>query len=80
MAEAPFPAGDLADLALPVPMANVRLWTPETPFLYAAKVQVTAGGQVLDELEVRFGMREITGKVESSFSMGQAPLLVRLWR
>ena len=55
------PASDGTPLQLDVPVhiPHVRLWTPDTPFLYTARVKLKQRAQVLDELTVRFGMREI---------------------
>lgn len=46
------------DMTLPLPGA--KLWSPEEPFLYVARVR-TEG----DEVEVRFGMREFRFKRET---------------
>ena len=48
-----------AKLAIDVPVLNAKLWSPETPNLYIARVAVLKGDQELDALETRFGMREI---------------------
>ncbi len=50
------------ELATAIPHA--RLWTPDTPFLYVARVQLLQAGKPMDELTVRFGMKEI--KAEGS--------------
>ncbi len=44
---------------LPVSLAPVRLWSPDDPFLYVARVKLVERGQAQDEVQVRFGMREI---------------------
>jgi len=41
-----------------VPMSDVKLWSPETPHLYAAEVTLSGGG-MQDRQSVRFGMRKI---------------------
>jgi len=45
---------------LPVELKDVHPWTPETPHLYTARVRLLRGTRQLDELTIRFGMREIT--------------------
>ena len=56
---------------LPVDIRNARLWTPDTPFLYAAHVKLRKGKRVLDEMSVRFGMREITAAGRQLFLNGK---------
>jgi Concanavalin A-like lectin/glucanases superfamily/Glycosyl hydrolases family 2, sugar binding domain/Glycosyl hydrolases family 2 len=47
-----------ADLRLPVP--RVKLWSPDSPFLYGLKVRLLDGRKrVVDEVGSYFGMREI---------------------
>ena len=43
-----------------VPLPGFRPWTYEDPVLYNARVTLSRGGQVLDTINFRFGMREIT--------------------
>jgi hypothetical protein len=49
-------------VTLPVSIADARLWTPEHPFLYTARVRLSQQARPLDELVVRFGLREITAE------------------
>ncbi len=42
-----------------IPIADVRLWSPDDPFLYVLKSEVRQGTQRLDALETRFGMRTV---------------------
>ncbi|MBN2584564.1 MAG: hypothetical protein JXL80_15990, partial [Planctomycetes bacterium] len=52
------------------------LWTPQTPFLYHASVQVNDGHTSCDEMWLRFGMRQVT--VEGGhFSLNGKPLWLR---
>jgi beta-galactosidase/beta-glucuronidase len=39
-------------------MPGARLWSLDSPCLYHAEVCLTAGDELLDRAEVRFGMRE----------------------
>lgn len=41
-------------------MRNIRLWSPEDPYLYDLKVRIKQGSQVLDEVQSYFGMRKIS--------------------
>ena len=38
---------------------NPRLWSPETPWLYTARTEVSYGGKTVDSYETRFGIRTI---------------------
>ncbi len=38
---------------------GVKLWTPESPFLYGLKVEIKSGDQVVDSVVSYFGMRKI---------------------
>jgi hypothetical protein len=42
-----------------VPLKSPALWTPETPFLYAAHSTVAVAGRATDALSTRFGMRTV---------------------
>ncbi len=39
---------------------DAKLWTPDSPTLYTARLSLLKGGQVLDMVESRFGMRQFT--------------------
>lgn len=47
--------GEEVKLSIP----NVKLWSPEDPFLYDLTVSLYRDGQKVDEVESYFGMREI---------------------
>ncbi len=58
-------------LDLPVPLAPLRLWSPDDPFLYVVTVRLSKDDQVLDEASVRFGMREIVAEGTKLFLNGK---------
>lgn len=60
----PLPVADAKEqtLDLPVPLSRLRLWSPDDPFLYVATVRLWQNDRVVDEQQVRFGMREITAE------------------
>lgn len=72
-AKGELPAADSSQrmMTLPVSIAPLRLWSPDDPFLYVARVKLVQAGRVLDEMAVRFGMREITAKGRKLFLNGQ---------
>jgi len=54
------PAGGSVHVGMTLTLAAPRLWSPEDPALHTARVTVrAAGGGVLDERTVRFGVRRI---------------------
>jgi len=46
-----------------------QLWSPETPFLYELKILLKRNGEIIDEVESYFAMREVSlGKDEKGFT------------
>jgi len=43
-----------------LPIANARLWSPDSPFLYDLKVTLAQGDRTIDEVAGYFGMRKIS--------------------
>ncbi len=48
---------------------NPYLWSPETPNLYIARTRVMRGGETLDEVSTRFGIRSISYTPEHGFQL-----------
>ena len=46
------------------PMENIRLWSPETPFLYEAQITLSVGDDKVDTAVSPFGMRSFTEDME----------------
>ncbi len=46
-----------------------KLWSPETPYLYTARTRVSKYDKVLDEVETRFGIRNISYTKENGFQL-----------
>lgn len=59
-----------------VPMDELKPWTPEECNLYLAEVKLSAGKQVLDVAEVRFGMRELD-VVDGNYKLNGKNLWIR---
>ena len=53
----------MAEINLPA------LWSPEEPNLYIARTQIIRNGQVLDERDTRFGIRDIRYTPEKGFQL-----------
>jgi beta-galactosidase/beta-glucuronidase len=47
-------------LCLKALLPGVRLWSPDSPTLYTARLTLQRGGKVLDAVESRFGMRQFS--------------------
>ncbi|HMQ08076.1 MAG TPA: glycoside hydrolase family 2 TIM barrel-domain containing protein [Saprospiraceae bacterium] len=45
-----------------ITLHNPKLWSPESPFLYTAKIQLIRKGNVIDEVDSYFAMRKISAK------------------
>ncbi len=45
---------------------DMKLWSPESPFLYDLKVELMAGDKVIDEVKSYFGMRKYSMKRDNS--------------
>ena len=48
------------DLSLEVEIPGMHLWSPEEPYLYTAQIRIHSEGRVLDEVQLRFGMRKFS--------------------
>lgn len=58
VAEVETSSGQTAALSI----ANPKLWSPDSPFLYDLKISVVRNGKVLDEVKSYFAMRKISMK------------------
>ncbi|MDR2955283.1 MAG: beta-galactosidase [Prevotella sp.] len=43
-----------------IKLSDMKLWSPESPFLYDFKVELTEKGKVVDKVDSYFGMRKIS--------------------
>ncbi|MDR6342039.1 beta-galactosidase [Filimonas zeae] len=50
-------------------VANPQLWSPETPVLYQAQVQVKKAAKTLDQLPVAFGIRTLQFSTDKGFQL-----------
>jgi len=64
-------AGAIEAVALSGVTDGIQLWSPESPNLYRAKVQLVADGQARDNVEVAFGFRRIQATSESLLFNGK---------
>jgi beta-galactosidase/beta-glucuronidase len=50
---------------LELSVANAKLWSPESPFLYDLKIRVLSNNEVVDEVKSYVGMRKISMKKDA---------------
>jgi beta-galactosidase/beta-glucuronidase len=55
---------------------DINLWSPDSPYLYDLTIILKKDGEVLDEYEVTFGMREVTYRDGMVYLNGE-PLYIR---
>ncbi|KAA2235718.1 glycoside hydrolase family 2 protein [Salinarimonas soli] len=63
-------------LPLAFKVADVRSWSPDTPNLYRARVEMRRGGEVVDTIEDAFGFRTIETR-NGHFYLNGEPLYLR---
>jgi beta-galactosidase len=52
-----------------IEVARPLLWTPETPQLYQAQIQIIKGKNVIDETQTQFGIRSLKYSAENGFQL-----------
>jgi len=63
------PANSEKEITQTINVSNPLLWTPETPDLYQAQIQVLKGKKVLDNTKTGFGIRSIKFTTENGFQL-----------
>jgi hypothetical protein len=54
-----------SDQTIRIPVSNMRMWSPEDPYLYDLVIRIKHGGKIIDEVKSYFGMRKVSvGKDE----------------
>lgn len=64
--------------AIDVKLDGFTTWSPDHPKLYTMDILLCSGSEVLDEIQVRFGMREIATE-GGKFYLNGKPVLMRLF-
>ncbi|MEO6850580.1 MAG: glycoside hydrolase family 2 TIM barrel-domain containing protein [Mucilaginibacter sp.] len=57
------------EIAQTIAVSAPQLWTPGTPLLYNARIQVAQNKKIVDETETKFGIRSIKFTAESGFQL-----------
>jgi len=65
-----------ARISLDLAMHEALLWSPDEPALHRAELSLLSAGRVVDQVSVRFGLREITTKGTQVLLNG-SPLFLR---
>jgi beta-galactosidase len=68
------PARGAMTATVAVSVSKPKLWSPATPALYRAVVEVVAGGIVVDRVEQAFGIRKIEIDAEKGLRVNGVPL------
>ena len=63
------PANSEKEITQIIQVSNPMLWTPETPHLYQAQVQVVKDKKVLDNTKTNFGIRSVKFTAENGFQL-----------
>ena len=63
------PAHSEKELTQTIQVSNPKLWTPETPYLYQAQIQVLKGKKVVDDTKTDFGIRSMKFTAENGFQL-----------
>jgi beta-galactosidase len=63
------PANSEKEITQTINVSNPILWTPETPCLYQAQIQVLKDKKVLDDTKTGFGIRSIKFTAENGFEL-----------
>jgi beta-galactosidase len=71
------PAQETASAAVKVGVKQPQLWSPATPALHRAVVDVVAGGEVVDRVEQTFGVRRIEIDAERGLRVNGVPYEMR---
>jgi hypothetical protein len=65
-----------ARVSLDLAMPDARLWSPDEPALYRAELSLLSGARVVDQVSVRFGLREIAVK-GTQILLNGSPIFLR---
>lgn len=65
------PANSEKEITQTIQVSNPILWTPETPHLYQAQIQVIKDKKVLDDTKTNFGIRSIKFTAENGFQLNE---------
>ena len=69
-------AGESKTVTTTLFVNNPRLWSPESPTLYEAKVELKEAGNVIDNATARYGIRSFSFDAENGFVLNGQKVLI----
>ena len=69
-------AGESKTVTTTLFVNNPRLWSPESPTLYEAKVELKEAGNVIDNATARYGIRSFSFDAENGFVLNGKKVLI----
>lgn len=69
-------ANSSKEIVQQINVENPKLWSTDSPNLYNAVVHLTEEGQVIDEVDTRFGIREISFTVDEGFKLNGKSIIM----
>lgn len=72
----PVAAGATAKFAGVFTVRQPKLWSPDTPYLYTAHVEVRLDGQLIDRVSTRFGIRTMSWGYTTGFRLNDTKVLL----
>ncbi|AYL95534.1 glycoside hydrolase family 2 TIM barrel-domain containing protein [Mucilaginibacter celer] len=63
------PANSEKEVAQIIKVSKPLLWTPETPYLYQARIRISKGNEKIDNTNTTFGIRSIKFTAEDGFQL-----------
>ena len=63
------PVSDKGEADMTFCITDPHLWTPETPYLYIARIKYMRNGQTVDEVTQKFGIRTVKCSREGGFQL-----------
>ena len=70
-------AWDKTSYTASLQMSGIKLWELDEPYLYTAKVSVSLGGRVCDEINIKFGVREMRFDADNGFYLNGKNIKVK---
>ena len=70
------PAGQTKTVTTTYAVRNPRLWSPDTPALYEATVELKENGRVIDSQCAKYGIRSFSFDAEKGFVLNGKPVLL----
>ena len=69
-------AGESKTVSTTLFVNNPRLWSPESPTLYEAKVELKETGNIIDNTTVKYGIRSFSFDAENGFVLNGKKVLI----